>query len=92
MLLGCFNLSRWDKLIDRILARDLSLRFEELAKVLKRMGYTSTQPRGGSSHYIFRKAGKLHIALPKTSPMDKRYVEKIRNIIVDTLLNHESEE
>ena len=81
-------MSRWDKLIDEILKLNKNLRFDELAKVLLSMGYEKNQPRGGSSHYTFRKTGKLPITIPKTTPMNKSYIEMVRNAINE----HESEE
>ena len=74
-------MSKLDKLIDEILKLNKNLRFEELAKVLIRTGYTQSQPKGGSSHYIFRKSGKSPISLPKSSPMNKVYVELVRDAI-----------
>ncbi len=52
-------MSQWDKLVASILAESKNLRFEELAKALIKIGYTMEQPRGGSSHYTFRKARML---------------------------------
>lgn len=35
---------KWDKLIARVLKADKTLRFEELEKVLSKIGYTKNQP------------------------------------------------
>lgn len=74
-------MSAWDKLINRI--KDLSndLRFEELRKVLETYGYTMKQPRSGSSHYTFRKAGCAPITIPKHEPIKKTYVELVRQAV-----------
>ena len=74
-------MSQWDKLIAEILEKDASLRFDELYKVLVKMGYTPNQPKGGSSHYTFRKAGGMPITLPKHAPMKKTYV----NLVADAV-------
>ena len=66
---------------------DKNLRFDELAKLLKRMGYSMRQPGGGSSHYTFRKDGKPPITIPKDDPINKVYVEMVR----DAILMSESE-
>lgn len=50
-------MSKWEKLLAKILTLSKDLRFDELRKVLESYGYTMTTPRGGSSHYTFRKAG-----------------------------------
>ncbi len=77
------DLSQWDKLIANILKLDRSLRFDDLAKALRKIGYKKDQPRGGSSHYTFRKTGHLPITIPKAQPINKAYIELVRNAIVE---------
>ena len=74
-------MSSWDKLLDRI--RDLSkdLRFDELRKVLEEYGYEMRAPRGGSSHYVFRKEGCMPITIPKHDPIRKVYVELVKEVV-----------
>ena len=67
-------MSKWDKLLSRILSLDKNMRFDELRKVLESYGYTMTAPRSGSSHYTFRKTGKNPITIPKHEPIKKVYV------------------
>lgn len=74
-------MSQWDKLIAHILATDPNLRFEELCKALERIGYMKSQPRGGSSHYTFRKTGYPSITLPRQIPMNKAYIEMARDAV-----------
>ena len=74
-------MSQWDKLIDEILSKNKNLRFEDLSKALKKMGYTENQPRGGSSHYTFKKPGCMPITIPKQQPMNKAYIEMVRDIV-----------
>jgi len=81
-------LSQWEKLIDDILKLNPNLRFEELEKAILRIGYKQKQPKGGSSHYTFRKKGKLPITLPKSTSMNKAYIEMVR----DAILEYESED
>lgn len=76
-------MSQWDKLINEILKLNKNLRFEDLSKALIKMGYTKGQPRGGSSHYIFRKSGKMPITLPKSTPINKVYIEMIRDAVIE---------
>ena len=82
-------MSKWDKLIAEILSKDKSLRFDDLAKALEKMGYTKRQPSGGSSHYTFRKAGCMPITIPKQSPMNKAYIELVYNIVIESLETEE---
>jgi len=81
-------MSQWNKLIDEIIKMNRNLRFEDLAKALSRMGYMQSQPKGGSSHYIFKKDGKRPISLPKSSPMNRAYIELVR----DAVNEYESED
>ena len=74
-------MSQWEKLIAEILKRDANLRFEELYKALVKMGYTPSQPTGGSSHYTFRKPGCVPITLPKHVPMKKAYINLVSEAV-----------
>lgn len=74
-------MSQWDKLIAEILSKSPNLRFEDLYKVLIRIGYTASQPKGGSSHYIFRKAGCASITIPKHAPLKRVYVELVADAV-----------
>ena len=60
-----------------------NLRFDDLAKALTRIGYIQNQPKGGSSHYTFRKPGKMPITIPKSDTMNKVYIEMVRTAIIE---------
>ena len=74
-------MSQWDKLIDEILREDPKLRFEDLRKALEKMGYTSRQPHGGSSHYTFRKSGCMPVTIPRHCPINKTYIAMVAEIV-----------
>ncbi|MDO5392814.1 MAG: type II toxin-antitoxin system HicA family toxin [Eubacteriales bacterium] len=74
-------MSQWDKLLDRVRKFSPDLRFEELKKILESYGYEMYAPRGGSSHYTFRKAGYPPITIPKHKPVKKVYIEMIREVV-----------
>lgn len=74
-------MSQFDKLIKKIFNLSNDLRFEELQKVLETYGYIMTNPKGGSSHYTFRKANCMPITIPKHKPIKKVYVKKVKEII-----------
>lgn len=57
------------------------MRFEELRKVLESYGYKMQSPKGGSSHYTFRKNDAMPITIPKHEPIKKVYVEKVKEVI-----------
>ena len=75
-------MSKLDKLIEEILKLNKNLRFEELAKVLIKLGYVQHQPKGGSSHYTFRKDGCMPITIPKVIPVKKIYVKMVKEVIL----------
>lgn len=74
-------MSQWDKLLQRVASLSKDMRFDELKKILESYGYTMTAPKGGSSHYTFRKTGCSPVTIPKHEPIKKVYVEMVRNVI-----------
>ena len=83
-------MSKWDKLLKRIYSLLKDFRFEELRKVLESYGYQMNAPKGGSSHYTFRKAGCQPITIPKHEPIKKVYVEMVKQIVESEEKNHEN--
>lgn len=73
-------MSQWDKLIARLRTLDPGLRFEELEKILLRYGYKKTQPKGGSSHFIFKK-GNTRIVIPRHKPILKVYIALVKDAV-----------
>ena len=57
-----------------------NLRFEDLTKALTKIEYAQNQPKGGSSHYTFRKSGKMPITIPRANSMNKVYHLTNKNI------------
>ena len=82
-------MSKWDKLIDNICSLSLDLRFNELRKVLEAYGYEMKPPKGGSSHYTFRKKGCQPITIPKHEPIKKVYVEMVKQVVESEAKNDE---
>ena len=74
-------MSKWEKLLRRILSLSKDLRFDELRRVLEDYGYTMHAPSGGSSHYTFRKPGCQPITIPKHEPIKKVYVQMVKEIV-----------
>lgn len=75
-------MSKWDKLLYRILNLSNEIRFDELRKILEYYGYTMYSPRVGSNHYTFRKIGNTPITIPKHEPIKKIYVKKVKDLIL----------
>ena len=74
-------MSKWDKLITRIRFLSQDIRFQEVKKILEEYGYTMYSPRGGSSHYTFRKRGCQPITIPKHEPIKRVYIEMVKRIV-----------
>lgn len=83
-------MSKWEKLLLRITSLSKDLRFDELRKVLESFGYEMNAPRGGSSHYTFRKPGCRPITIPKHEPIKKVYVEMVKQIVESEENNDEN--
>ena len=75
-------MSQWDKLIEKIASLSSEMRFDELRKVLESYGYRMTNPKGGSSHYTFRKPGRMPVTIPKSEPIKTTYVKIVRDVIL----------
>ena len=82
-------MSKWEKLLQKILALSKDLRFEELRKVLESYGYIMQAPRGGCSHYTFRKPGCTKITILKHNPIKRVYVEMVKDIVENEVLDNE---
>ena len=82
-------MSKWEKLIERILSLSKDMRFDELRKVLESFGYEMKQPKSGSSHYIFRKKGCYPITIPKHEPIKIVYVQLVKEIVEREEQNNE---
>ena len=82
-------MSQWEKLLARIRTLSKDLRFDELRKVLENYGYVMNSPKGGSSHYTFRKHGCQPITIPKHEPIKKAYVEMVKHIVESEANNDE---
>ena len=82
-------MSKWDKLLRRILSLSKDMRFEELKKVRESYGYEMNAPRSGSNHYTFRKPGKNPITIPKHEPIKKIYIEMVREVVEES--EHEND-
>lgn len=72
---------RLAKLVEAILRNPRDVDFEELRRLLEGFGYECRQPRGGSSHYVFRKLRALPISVPRNKPVNKKYVEQVIKLL-----------
>ena len=84
-------MSRWDKLLDRIMSLSNDLRYDELKKVLESYGYEERGPKGGSSHRTFRKTGCNPITIPVHEPIKRVYVELVKEAVEGKKENEDGE-
>jgi predicted RNA binding protein YcfA (HicA-like mRNA interferase family) len=49
-------MASYDKLVRQVLNAPQKVSFEDLDKILKREGCERSQPKGGSSHYVYSHA------------------------------------
>lgn len=84
-------MSQWDKLLNKIYSMSKDLRFDELRRVLEYYGYEMRTPKGGSSHYTFRKPGCMPITIPKHEPIKKVYVQMVRDMVESEGSNNEND-
>ena len=82
-------MSKWDKLLQKIIMLSNDLRFAELKKVLESYGYEMSNPSNGSSHYTFRKVGCRPITIPKHEPIKKVYVQMVKQVVESEVLENE---
>jgi len=64
-------LSKLEKLLQRIINNPKTVRFEELDKLLIRAGFIKRQSGKGSSHFVYRKDGRI-ISIPLNNPYIKQ--------------------
>lgn len=74
-------MSKWDKLLRRLYLLSPDLRFDELRRILESYGYTMHGPKGGSSHFTFRKPGCPPITIPKKEPIKRVYVKLVKEAV-----------
>jgi predicted RNA binding protein YcfA (HicA-like mRNA interferase family) len=67
-----FVITKKEKLLNRIKNNPITVKFEELDKILQDVGFERRQPSGGSSHYTYGLADKI-----LTVPYKKPYIKVI---------------
>ncbi len=64
------------RLLKGILENPKHVRFEDIDKLLREFGFEVKQPRGGSSHHIYRKDGYKPIVIPFKRPFVREFYVK----------------
>lgn len=83
-------MSKLQKLYEKIKNNPKSVRFDELDKILLSAGFSRRQSRGGSSHYVYIKDGRI-VTIPFRQPHILRvYVEDALDAIGDCFEEEEN--
>lgn len=73
---GVGELSKLEKLLQKIKNNPKQVRFEELDKILRNAGFKCRQPQGGSSHYYYTRDDQ-QLSVPYHRPHIKEiYVKR----------------
>ena len=78
--------SKKEKEFEKIKNNPKNIKFTTIDKLLRQYGFTVRQPKGGSSHYIYKK-DKLTLTIPKHSPVREVYIKKAFQFIEEVLKN-----
>ena len=80
-------MSKLEKLLERIKNSPKQVRFDELDKLLIKVGFERRQPRGGSSHYIYIK-GSARVTVPFHQPhIGEAYVKLVIKILEGEIMD-----
>lgn len=70
-------MSKFIKLIQKIIQNKKNVDFETLDKILKYFEFECKQPKSGSSHNVYRKSNQEKITVPKHKPIKEVYVKEV---------------
>jgi len=78
-------MTQQQKLLERLHNNPKNVRFEEIDALLTSYGFAVRQPRGGSSHYVYRR-GKWIITIARRKPfIHSKAVREVLNAINEIL-------
>jgi predicted RNA binding protein YcfA (HicA-like mRNA interferase family) len=80
-----------DKLLQRVRNNPKGVRFEELDALLTQFGFERRQPKGGSSHYVYRH-GATMITVARHKPFIHSQAVKDVVEMIDQLLDRSSQD
>ncbi|MCK5217987.1 toxin HicA [bacterium] len=72
-------MTKLDKLFFLIMSKKKEIRYAELVKGMKKIGYLERQGKG--SHVVFSHKKYATITLPKNSPVKRCYIEQVRVVL-----------
>ena len=71
-------MSKFEKLIDKLINNPKDVSFDDLNKILKYLGYECKN--SGGSHFVYRKENAPTLTLPRQKPMKICYVKDVLEI------------
>jgi len=75
-------MSKWEKLIQKILKGKSDVTPAEAQKILESYGYIATPPSKGSSHLTYRKTNRASVTIVLTqNPLKPYMIAKLQNVI-----------
>lgn len=78
-------MSRVRKLYEKVARNPKNVRFEEIDLLLRSAGFVVRQPRGGSSHYFYKKGPKI-ITIPRRQPfVGTVYVKEVLELLKEEI-------
>jgi hypothetical protein len=85
-------MSKLDKRLDKWRNNPRAVRFEEIHSVLLKFGFTCKQPSGGSSHFVYRRAGRYPVTIAHKKPFIHSNAVKEVLQAIEEILTGEGEE
>lgn len=70
-----------ERLLEKLNENPTNVRFEDLDRLLQEYGFECRQPRGGGSHYTYKRKGCRPITIPKHRPVKSVYVKRALALI-----------
>lgn len=74
-------MGKFEKPIEKISNNPKDASFDELDKILTKLGYKKNN--SGGSHFVYRKSGCESLTLPKHKPMKECYAKMVLEIYFD---------
>ena len=70
-------MDRREKLLAQIRNNPNNVRFEDLDKLLQAYGFVLRRPKGGGSHYVYKRTGCAPMTVPRHKPVGRVYVMQV---------------
>ena len=79
------SMTQREKLLERLRSNPKNVRFEEVDALLASYGFVVRQPRGGSSHYVYRRDRRIIIIARHKPFIHSKAVKEVLDAISEIL-------